>query len=80
VRELICKLEVWISVLAGRCRKFFNNLEEVKKVIHADMRGSDALYGSMKNMGFDCINLSSCKSRGGGHKRETSKLMALSLT
>jgi hypothetical protein len=53
----------------GFCRyrvakKFFNNLEEVKKVIHAEARWSNPLSGSMKNMGFDCINLNPFKSDG----------------
>jgi hypothetical protein len=53
--------------------QFFNNLEEVKKVIHAE--ADEAIHSwKLKNMGFDCINPYSFKSDECGHKRETTNL------
>ena len=61
-------------------KQFFNTLEEVKKVIHAEavMEESVAVEAE-KHMGFDCIKPNPFKSDGGGHKRETKKLVTLDL-
>ncbi len=56
--NLYLSLAVYILALAdnGSKQQFFNNLEEVKKVIHAEAWAGNCPCGSMKNMGFDCIN------------------------
>jgi len=43
--------------LAFADKKFFKNLEEVKKVIHAKAVMRKHHCGRMNNMGFDCIKL-----------------------
>jgi len=56
--------------------KFFKNLEEVKKVIHAEAEMGNQLCGSMKNMGFDCIN-QACSSRTSLAQTRDKKLVTL---
>ena len=56
-QEPIYKREAYILAFADNETKLiFKNLEEVKKVIHAEAGMGNYLCGSMKNMGFDCIN------------------------
>jgi hypothetical protein len=51
-----CRFLLTTYVLRLTTKKFFKNLEEVKNDSRGSVGGASHLRGSMKNMGFDCIN------------------------